>query len=81
MLEDAEWLLEFADAATARDARGLRLVVALGVPSPWSLAARAILELKQLPALVVRAIRRDDVVQSWTGIRSWNVPIGARVRD
>jgi glutathione S-transferase len=67
--------LEFVDAATARDARGLRLVVALGVASPWSLAARAILELKQLPALVVRAIGRDDVVQSWSGIRSWNVPI------
>lgn len=68
-------LLEFVDAATARDAQGLRLVVADGVASPWSLAARAILELKLLPALVVRALRRDDVVERWTGIRSWNVPI------
>lgn len=68
-------LLEFVDAATARDAEGLRLVVAHSVASPWSLAARAILELKQLPGLLVRALRQDELVQSWTGIRSWNVPI------
>jgi glutathione S-transferase len=65
--------LQVVDVETARDARGLRLVILADVPSPWSLAAKTILEVKQIPALIVRKSVRDQAVQAWTGIP--NAPI------
>jgi hypothetical protein len=65
--------LQIVDVETARTARGLRLVILTDVPSPWSQAAKAILELKQIPALLVRKSARDQTVQAWTGVP--NAPV------
>ena len=62
---------EFVDLETARSASGLRLIIPGGVPSPWSVAAKAILDVKDIPALIVRK-PRDSEVQQWTGVS--NVP-------
>ena len=63
---------EYVDLDTARTAPGLRLVIPGGVPSPWSVAAKAILDIKDIPALIVRK-PRDNSVQEWTGVS--NVPV------
>jgi glutathione S-transferase len=65
--------LQVVDVETARNARGLRLVILGDVPSPWSQAAKTILEFKQIPASIVRKSVRDHAVQAWTGIP--NAPI------
>jgi glutathione S-transferase len=65
--------LQVVDVETARNARGLRLVILSDVPSPWSQAAKTILEFKQIPALIVRKTARDQSVQAWTGIP--NAPV------
>lgn len=64
---------EFVDLEVARHAPGLRLVVVADVPSPWSIAARSILQLKGLPVRLVRMGPPDDAVRSWTGVR--NAPV------
>lgn len=66
-------VLQLVDVETARQARGLRLVILADVPSPWSQAAKAILELKQIPAMLVRKTARDTASQAWTGVP--NAPI------
>lgn len=43
----------------ARARRGLRLVLLRGFPSPWSLAARGILELKKIPFVKVHRTAED----------------------
>lgn len=65
--------LQIVDVDTARAARGLRLVVLTDVPSPWSQAALTIVEMKKLPALVVKKPLRDKVIPEWTGVS--NAPI------
>jgi glutathione S-transferase len=65
--------LETADVDTARNARGLRLVTVDGVPSPWSIAAKAIFEYKSIPGLIVRRRGRAEAITSWTGVV--NAPI------
>src|SRR5437868_3752312 len=52
-------MLQIADVEMARAARGLRLVMLTDAPSPWSQAAKAIFELKQIPGLLVRMPVRD----------------------
>jgi glutathione S-transferase len=63
---------EYVDLETARSARGLRLVVLANVPSPWSLAAKALFHLKQIPFVAVRLEPTDKTVREWT--RSRNAP-------
>jgi glutathione S-transferase len=65
--------LQWVDFETARTARGLRLVVASALPSPWSEAAKALLHVKHLPALAVRFLRDHEKLAAWTGAR--NVPV------
>jgi glutathione S-transferase len=65
--------IEFVDIETARSARGLRLIVLANVPSPWSQAAKAMLEHKGIPARLVRMRAGDEAVRNWTGIP--NAPI------
>lgn len=65
--------MRFVDLETARVARGLRLVVVAGVPSPWSEAAKGIFGLKNLEFLAVRMAPRDEEVRRWTGAR--NAPV------
>jgi glutathione S-transferase len=61
----------------ARDEPGLRLVLLRGFPSPWSQAARAIFELKQVPFLKVERAARDSPgsLLEWTGQDS--LPVAA----
>jgi glutathione S-transferase len=63
---------KYVDLEAARSAPGLRLIIAGGVPSPWSVAAKAILDVKDIPALIVRK-PRDTTVEDWTGVP--NVPV------
>jgi len=67
--------LQWVDLETARGARGVRLVVAGALPSPWSEAAKALVHVKQIPALAVRYLRSRDQedLAAWTGAR--NVPV------
>jgi glutathione S-transferase len=65
--------LQLVDVETARQARGLRLVILANVPSPWSQAAKTILDFKQLPGLVAIKSSRDTATQAWTGVP--NAPV------
>lgn len=60
--------LPIVDVETAKSGRGLRLVVLGDVPSPWSQAAKTLVELKQIPALLVKKKYGDTTIQAWTGI-------------
>jgi glutathione S-transferase len=65
---------QFVDLETARAARGLRVVVAGTIPSPWSEGAKALFHVKRLPFVAVR-FRRDGeaALAAATGAR--NVPV------
>jgi glutathione S-transferase len=65
--------MQFVDLETARTRKGLRLVVVAGVPSPWSQAAKAIIDLKGIDAVAVRMQLADKAVQAWTGVH--NAPV------
>ncbi len=65
--------LTFVDVDTARAASGPRLVVAGGLPSPWSEAAKGIFHVKGLPVLVLGYPRVDEALRAWTG--AMNVPV------
>lgn len=67
------------DVAEARRARGLRLVVVRGVPSPWSEAAKAILRVKGLSyeRVALQPGAPNPEIVEWTGQASapalaWN---------
>lgn len=63
----------YVDLETARAARGMRLVVVSGIPSPWSESAKGILRIKDIPFVCVRLGAMDKEVRSWT--RSRNAPV------
>ena len=65
--------MKFVDLSTARQARGLRLVVAAHVPSPWSEAAKGIFHVKGIHLLAVRCEPRDEETRAWTGVH--NAPV------
>ncbi len=65
--------MEYVDLATAQKSPGLRLVLLAGAPSPWSQAAKAIVELKRIPAVAVRLRPKDADVRAWTGVP--NAPV------
>jgi glutathione S-transferase len=65
--------IEFVKLEAARAARGVRLVVLGGVPSPWSEAAKGILHVKGIDALAVRYRVDNDSVRTWTGVQ--NAPV------
>ena len=60
----------FVDLETARAARGVRLVVAADIPSPWSEAAKGIFRVKGAPFVCVRLAFADKEVRSWTRARN-----------
>lgn len=64
--------MEYARIEDAVGAKGLRLVIVQGLPSPWSQAAKAILELKQLPCMIApqQPGEANDALRSWSGQRS-----------
>jgi glutathione S-transferase len=61
----------------ARTLGGLRVVLLRGLPSPWSLAAKAILELKRIPYTRVWRAPEDapDALVDWTGQASFPAAI------
>jgi glutathione S-transferase len=65
--------MRFVTLEEARTATGLKLVVAASLPSPWSEAAKGILHVKGIDALLVRFASTDKAVREWMG---WhNVPV------
>jgi glutathione S-transferase len=62
--------MRFVDLEEARAASGLRVVVAAGIPSPWSQAALGAFDMKGLDYLAVRFRRADEDVKAWTGSRN-----------
>jgi len=65
--------IEYVDVATARSARGVRIVVSGLVPSPWSEATKGLFRIANIPVLAVRRTRDANDVTAWTGID--NVPV------
>lgn len=65
--------MQFVDLETAKTARGLRLVVAGGFPSPWSVAAKAIFQVKKVPFVAVRYRSPGAEICAWTG--TYNAPV------
>jgi glutathione S-transferase len=62
--------VRFVELEEARAARGLRVVIATNVPSPWSQAAMSLFDMKGLDYLVVRFKRSDEEIKRWTGTRN-----------
>jgi glutathione S-transferase len=58
--------MRFATLEEARNARGLRLVVTAGVPSPWSETAKSCFDVKQIDYLAVRLTPRDADTRAWS---------------
>ena len=65
--------MRFVELEEARQASGLRVVIATNVPSPWSQAAMGVFDMKGLDYLAVRYRRSDEEIRRWTGAR--NVPV------
>jgi glutathione S-transferase len=61
-------MLEYVDLATARAARGTRIVASARVASPWSEAVKGMFRVAQLPALVLARERDANDVTTWTGV-------------
>lgn len=62
--------VRWIDIERARSRPGLRLVLAKGFPSPWSVAARWMLEHKRVPFTLVErsdADRQRNALRDWTG--------------
>jgi len=59
--------MRFVNLEEARAARGLRLVVTAGVPSPWSETAKGCFDAKGIDYLAVRLTPRDADTRAWTG--------------
>ena len=65
--------MRFVALEEARAETGLKLVVASSLPSPWSEAAKGILHVKGIDAVLVRFSSTDKAVREWMG---WhNVPV------
>jgi hypothetical protein len=65
--------MRFVELEEARQASGLRVVIATNVPSPWSQAALGAFDMKGLDYLAVRFRRGDEEMRRWTGSR--NAPV------
>ncbi len=62
--------MRFVELEEARQASGLRVVIATNVPSPWSQAALGIFDMKGLDYLAVRFRRDAEEIKRWTGTRN-----------
>lgn len=67
--------IEYVPFEEARDAKGLRMVVVCGVPSPWGEAAKGILHVKSIPWKAVRVDQGNDALAEWAGERGGPVAI------
>ena len=66
---------EFVEVAEARTLSGLRLVLSLGVPAPWSEAAKGILYVKKIPYVRVR----QEIGGANTELTEWTAQATAPV--
>jgi len=66
-------LFEIVDCETAKQRKGLRLVIVGAGPSPWSEAAKALFRVKRIATAWVRFSPKDEAVMQWTG--SHNAPV------
>jgi len=65
--------MRFVPLEEARTAPGWKLVVAAHLPSPWSEAAKGVLHVEGIDAVLVRFSSSDAAVKEWMG---WhNVPV------
>jgi len=62
--------MTFVDLETALALPGLRLVVAAGVPSPWSQVALTLIRFKKLPFHGTRTRAADPAFQRWGAARN-----------
>ena len=68
--------MKFVELEEARTAVGLRIVIAGGVPSPWSQGALGLFAMKGVEPLAARFRRAHaDELSAWTGSR--NAPVVA----
>lgn len=61
--------MEWVSIEEAREASGLRLVLTVGVPGPWSEAAKGLFHVERVPHVRVAQIGGDanDALRAWTG--------------
>ena len=69
-------MITYVDVATARDAKGIRIVVPGSVASPWSEATKGLFRIANIPVLAVRTVLGTRDAAAWTGID--NVPVVMR---
>lgn len=62
--------LRYVELEEARGARGVRMVGAARIPSPWTEAAKGLFHVKRIPVLSVRFRRGDPEQLAWTGVRN-----------
>ena len=67
--------MDYVRAPEAQERHGLRLALTMGVPGPWSQAAKYVFEIKDIPFVPVGQVggRSNDELYEWTGHR--NAPI------
>jgi glutathione S-transferase len=74
-LQKAEHHVHYINVSEARDLPGLRLALTQGVPGPFGMAARAILDLRNVPyhAVAQLVAQPNEDLLAWTGHR--NAPV------
>ena len=67
--------MEYKTVAEAKDLPGLRLALTVGGPAPWSMSAKSILEVKNIPYIPVaqKGGEANEELVAWTGHR--NAPV------
>lgn len=67
--------MDYVRVADAKSRHGLRLALTMGVPGPWSQAAKYVFEVKDIPFIPVGQVggRANDELYEWTGHR--NAPV------
>ena len=60
----------YIDLAQAQQADGVRMIVPQGIPSPWSEAAKALLQQRNIPWQAVYLDQRNEAMTQWSGRRS-----------
>lgn len=62
-------MAEYLGVEKARDLRGLRLVLSVGVPGPWGEAAKGLFHVKGIPFVRVRQEpgEANEALRDWTG--------------
>ncbi len=66
-------MIEFVPLATAKESKGVRLVLNGVVPSPWSEAVKGVFRIAEIPVIAVRAMPGDKEVSAWAGLD--NAPV------